>query len=94
MPGGPGEGFFKKGEMMMHPGFISIDRINAQYGKGLNALARADFEHTKSLADRFQRNEARIMARLLIAQSILSDRPDSADNPNAIFYGRGILMSN
>ncbi|HEV7859338.1 MAG TPA: hypothetical protein VGO91_12020 [Pyrinomonadaceae bacterium] len=94
MPGGPGEGFFKKGEMLMHPGFLSIDQIAAQYGKGLTALARADFDHTKSLADRFQRNEARIMARLLIAQSILSDRPDASDNTNRIFYGRGILLGN
>jgi hypothetical protein len=94
MPGGPGEGFFKKGEMLVQPGFISIDRIAAQYGKGLTALARADFEHTKSLADRFQRSEARIMARLLIAQSILSDRPNAGDNPNGILYGRGILFGN
>jgi hypothetical protein len=94
MPGGPEEGMFKNGEMLMNPGSISIDRIAAQYGKGLNALARADFEHTKSLADRFQRSEARIMARLLIAQSILSDRPDAGGNPNGNFFSRGILFGN
>jgi hypothetical protein len=95
MSGGSGEGFFKKGEMLMQPGFISLERTSAQYGRGLVALARTDFERTKSLADRFQRNEARIMARLFIAQSILTDRPDTGDNPNAIFYGgRGILLGN
>jgi hypothetical protein len=94
LQGGPDQGLFKKGEMMMHPGFISLDQIGAQYGKGLVALARSDFEHTKALADRFQRNEARIMARLLIAQSILSDRPNAGENANGIFYGRGILMGN
>jgi hypothetical protein len=97
MSGGPGEGLFKKGELLLNPGFISIERIGNQYGKGLAALARADFDHTKALADRFQRNEARILARILIAQSILSDHlVDTGDAPNGIFYGggRGILIGN
>jgi hypothetical protein len=34
-------------------------------------MAKADFNRTKATADRFQRNELRIMARLLIAQSLL-----------------------
>lgn len=42
-----------------------------KYGRGVVALANADFNRTKALADRFQRNELRLMARLLIAQSIL-----------------------
>ena len=41
----------------------------------VKALARADFERTKALADRFLREEIRIIARLLLAQSILSPQP-------------------
>jgi hypothetical protein len=89
-PGGMQQGLFKKGEMLFHPGLLSVDQISAQYGKGIAALARADFDHTKALADRFQRNEARIMARLLIVQSILSDHlVDATDAPNGFFNGGG-----
>lgn len=93
---GYGQGLFKKGEMLMQPGFImTADQVMAQYGKALAALARADFDHTKGLADRLQRQEARIMARMLIAQSILSDHP-VADQPGAslgVTMGTGILIA-
>jgi hypothetical protein len=46
------------------------------------ALANADFSRTKALADRFQRNELKIMARLLIAHSILQSL-DAPDKPEA-----------
>ena len=40
----------------------------------VNTLALADFERTKALADRFLRDEIRIAARLLLAQSILTPK--------------------
>jgi hypothetical protein len=46
-----------------------------QYVGDINALARADFDRTKALIDKFQREEIRTMMRLLLAQSILSPRP-------------------
>jgi hypothetical protein len=98
MGGGMGGSIFKKGEMFLQPGFISLDHISNQYGKGVAALARADFDHTKALADRFQRNEARIMARLFIAQSILSDHLVGGgmtdDSLPFIRNGRAIFVSN
>jgi hypothetical protein len=43
-----------------------------QYVGDVNALARSDFERTRALIDRFQRDEIRTLMRLLLAQSILS----------------------
>jgi hypothetical protein len=47
----------------------------SQYTADLSALARADFERTKNLVDKFQRDEVRITLRLILAQSILAPLP-------------------
>lgn len=66
------EEFIRDDEVMLEPvAMISAEFIN-QFADDVKALARADFERTKALANRFQRDEMRIMAQLLIAQSILS----------------------
>ena len=67
---------------MQDPG-VPLDFALIKYGRGVVALANADFTRTKALADRFQRNELKIMARLLIAQSILRslDVPDKSEAP-------------
>ncbi len=80
-----GQKFFRKDEMVLQPGFITANVMFTQYAKELGALARADFNRTKAVADRFQRNEVRLMARLLIAQSILSDRPMTGEADENIF---------
>ncbi|HEX8369778.1 MAG TPA: hypothetical protein VF604_14625 [Pyrinomonadaceae bacterium] len=59
----------------------------SQYGFYFNQndfpkLAAASFERTKSLGDGFQRTEARIFTRLMIAQSILSQ---IRSNNNAVY---------
>ena len=65
-------GFVKDGEIVLQrPGILSMDFAVFRYGKGVVALANADFNHTKALTDRLQRNELRIMARLLMVQSLL-----------------------
>jgi hypothetical protein len=46
-----------------------------QYIGDINALVRADFDRTKALVDRFQRDEIRTMMRLMLAQSILFPPP-------------------
>lgn len=57
-------------------GFMNsfMEMYVAQYSADLYALARDDFERTKALADRFQRDEIRARARLLLIQSILSPK--------------------
>lgn len=61
----------KNGEIVMQDPGVPLDFALIKYGRGVVALATADFTRTKALADRFQRNELKVMARLLIAQSIL-----------------------
>ena len=84
---GLGSGLFRNGEITLQPGFASIGGLYGQYVKALAELARVDFDRTKSAADNFQRDEVRLMARLVIAQSVLSDRLDTGDIP----YGEGIF---
>ena len=65
-------GAFKKGEMrLQQSGMIPIDFALFRYGKAVAALASADFDRTKAAADRFERHELRLMARLLLAQALL-----------------------
>jgi hypothetical protein len=67
-------GVFKKGEMVLPPGYSNVSMRFRQFGKELGALALLNFERTKAAADKFQRNETRIMARLFIAQAVLSEQ--------------------
>jgi hypothetical protein len=65
-------GFVKDGEIkLQRPGIFSMEFAVFKYGKGVVALANADFNRTKALTDRLQRNELRVMARLLMVQSLL-----------------------
>ena len=64
-------GAVKNGEILMNQPQIPLDFAMLQYAPGVVALGKADFDHTKGLADRFQRNELRIVARLLLAQALL-----------------------
>ncbi|HMH42995.1 MAG TPA: hypothetical protein VK557_05895 [Pyrinomonadaceae bacterium] len=66
-------GAIKNGEIIMNQPRIPIDFAMLQYSPGVAALGKADFDRTRALADRFQRNELRIVARLLLAQAILRD---------------------
>src|SRR5258705_969431 len=69
-------GAFKKGEILLqNSGSGPVDLALYKYGKGVEALATADFARTKATADRFQRNELRLMSRLLIAQVLLRTDP-------------------
>jgi hypothetical protein len=65
-------GIIKKGEIsMQHSAMIPIDLAVFKYGTSVAALANADFDRTRAAADRFEHNELRLMARLLLAQALL-----------------------
>ena len=69
-------GLIKKGEIRIQNSvLIPLDFALFKYGKSVAALANADFDRTRAAADRFERNELRLMARLLLAQALLQDKP-------------------
>ncbi|MET0649593.1 MAG: hypothetical protein ABW208_23525 [Pyrinomonadaceae bacterium] len=84
---GAGTGMFRKGEMMLAPGLGEMGGMYERYVKALAELSRIDFDRTRATADRFNRDEARLMARLIVARSVLSDRLGAATQP---FGGIGI----
>ena len=73
-------GFVKKGEIIVGEPGLPLEFTVLRYGKGVAALAGADFNRTKAAADRFQRPELRIIARLLIAQALLQPPPPTQTN--------------
>lgn len=64
-------GFLKRGEIIMNHSGLNLDAGVLKYRKGVVALARADFSRTRAAAERFERHELRIMAKLMLAQAIL-----------------------
>ncbi len=86
---GSGQGLFKRGEMLLQHSFSAAQGPYVQHLKRLTSLARADFERTKTAVDGFQRDEIRLLGRLLIAQSVLSDRLGKDKNPNQEFFFGG-----
>ena len=64
-------GATRNGEIILSQPGIPLDFAMLKYSRGIVALANADFSRTKSLADRFERNELRLLARLLMVQALL-----------------------
>ena len=65
---------FIEGELISQGPSILFSLVS-QCAKDTTELARADFDRAKAVADRFQRNEVRLMARLYVAQGVLAARP-------------------
>ena len=71
-------GAVKKSEIILdQAGIMPLDFLVFRYGKGVAALAKADFNRTRALADRFERNELRLMAQLLILKGLLQPPPST-----------------
>jgi len=65
-------GAVKKSEIILdQAGIMQLDFMVFKYGKGVAALAKSDFNRTRALADRFDRNELRLLAQLLIVKGLL-----------------------
>ena len=62
---------FREGELISQGTSILFGLV-FQCAKDTAELARADFDRAKAVADRFQRNEVRLMARLYVAQGVLA----------------------
>lgn len=77
-------GALKKNELVLEqPQLMPIEFLVFKYGKGMAALARADFNRTRALAERFDRNELRLMAQLLVLKGLLERLPDPQITGNA-----------
>lgn len=76
-------GAVKKSEVILDQGGIMpLDFFILKFGKGVVALAKADFNRTKALADRFERDELRLMAQLLILKALLQ-----RETPTTLRFG-------
>jgi hypothetical protein len=74
------EEFVRDDEIMLKPLVTILSFAGGgfvQYNGDFALLARADFERTKNLMDKFQRDEVRIMMRLNLAQGILAPLPET-----------------
>jgi hypothetical protein len=81
---------FKEGELPLQGG-SQLSSMVARFGQELAALARSDFERAQTAAERFQRSESRILARLAIIRGLLGGQA-AAESP--AFAGRGLGPGN
>jgi hypothetical protein len=73
---------FKDDELPMQPD-NTLSNIVSDYSKQLSKLASVDFEGAQATADKFQRPETRLMAKLSIARGVLGGTdPNDQNNPN------------
>lgn len=56
-----------------------LSGFSGQFAPDLQLLASFDFDRTRALVDRFQRDEVRMMARLLVVQSVLTEQGPPAE---------------
>lgn len=66
-----------------------LTNMVSRYGSALGSLASSDFDRAQALANRFQLNEARILARMSIVQALLRTGQNDSSNPNFNFRGPG-----
>jgi hypothetical protein len=65
-------GALKKNEILLEqPQLMPLDILVFKFGKGVAALAKADFNRTRALAERFERNELKLMAQLFVLKGLL-----------------------
>lgn len=73
-----GQTMYRDGEMVMASGLGQM-RASMRFVKELGLLAAADFDRTRNLADRFTRGDARLLIRLIVAQSVLNNNQNFND---------------
>jgi hypothetical protein len=81
-------GAIKKNEILLEqPQLMTLDFLVFKYGKGVAALAKADFNRTKALAERFDRNELRLMAQLFVLRGLLEPQTPATAVANVAATG-------
>jgi hypothetical protein len=84
---GFGQEAFAQDELKAQEGYL-WNALATQCGEALGALALTDFEHARAAADRFQRAELRLPARLAVVRGILV-KEDARNNSNRNPFRRG-----
>ncbi|HEX8422185.1 MAG TPA: hypothetical protein VF634_02175, partial [Pyrinomonadaceae bacterium] len=88
---GFGQEAFAQDELKAQEGYL-WSALATQCGETLAALAPVDFDHARSAADRFQRVELRLPARLAVVRAILVKEGQRDNfNGNPLRRGRGSL---
>ncbi len=93
------ETMFKQGEMLLPQTFTSGGGNFSRYAKELKLLAQTDYGRTKGLIEQFRRDDVRVLLKMLLAQSILSDKIGFEGNSGFGGFdpegdGGGIMISN
>lgn len=79
---------FKEGELILQDGFFS-QSVFMQYAEALRSLSVSDYERSVNLTNNLQRQEERLMARLLLTQTVLQDQSDGTQNARSgVYSGR------
>ncbi|MDQ3323312.1 MAG: hypothetical protein M3525_12905, partial [Acidobacteriota bacterium] len=89
------EQMFKQGEMLLPQTFGGGSF--ARYGRELKMLAQIDYGKTRGLIDQFRRDDVRVLLKMLLAQSILSDKIGFEGSGGFVGFGSdsgGIIINN
>ena len=80
---------FKNGELILTRGLPRVGNSIFQYGKELNLLANADIDRLRNMADRFQRDDARLLLKLYIVQAYFGKKIGLQGGGNLNGFGDG-----
>ncbi|MBA2607205.1 MAG: hypothetical protein H0U96_10110, partial [Acidobacteria bacterium] len=84
---------FKNGEMVLTRGLPRVGNSILQYGKELNLLANADIDRLRTITDRFQREDARLLLKLYIVQAFFNQKIGlEGGSTNSFSFGDGENM--
>ncbi len=87
---------FKKGEMILTKGLPRVGNTVLKFGPELFLLADNDIERLRGIADKFQRDDARILLKLYIVQAFYNKKiglGESSDSIGVFGEGGGIAIS-
>lgn len=80
---------FKNGEMVLTRGLPRVGNSIFQYGKELNLLANVDIDRLRNMADKFQRDDAKLLLKLYVVQAFFGKKIGLEGGRNVGSFGDG-----